>query len=285
MSRVENLWINALPQPLPVDARAAGVLPFGRHAHACFARRCRPLRGLRRARAHAARVYPARQHRHVVEQRRLVGPTPATAATAGTTIAGKACLDTATAYATAAQRCGGDYDAERAAFIRDLANGDCDSVSIRNETELRNAVHSVVQHASRARISRSSASPRAAPNRSSAANDARDAPRRLRARPRAGARAARGTPAPISGNEAEQACLDTIEAFARAAERCGAEYKTTYDELLARNANGDCKNVRTIRDEAALRKTCLPFMQTQSCKDLHDGFVDPSCAAQLQRAL
>jgi hypothetical protein len=56
---------------------------------------------------------------------------------AGHTSAGKACLDTATAYATAAKRCGGDYDAERAAFIRDLANGDCDAVSIRNETELR----------------------------------------------------------------------------------------------------------------------------------------------------
>jgi hypothetical protein len=88
-----------------------------------------------------------------------------------------------------------------------------------------------------------------------------------------------------NGNRPEQACLDTIEAFARAAERCGAEYKTTYDALLQRNANGDCKNVRSIRDENALRKTCLPFMQTQSCKDLHDGLVDPSCAAQLQRNL
>jgi hypothetical protein len=55
----------------------------------------------------------------------------------GGTTAGKACLDTATAYATAAQRCGGNYDAERTAFINDLANGDCNSVSIRNETELR----------------------------------------------------------------------------------------------------------------------------------------------------
>ena len=53
------------------------------------------------------------------------------------TTAGLACLDTATAFATAAKRCGGDYDAERAAFIRDLANGDCNLVSIRNETELR----------------------------------------------------------------------------------------------------------------------------------------------------
>lgn len=88
-----------------------------------------------------------------------------------------------------------------------------------------------------------------------------------------------------SGKGAEQACLDTVDAFARAAERCGSEYKTSYDDLLARNANGDCKNVRAIRDEAALRKTCLPFMKTQSCKDLHDGLIDPSCATQLQRDL
>jgi hypothetical protein len=88
-----------------------------------------------------------------------------------------------------------------------------------------------------------------------------------------------------SGKGPEQACLDTVEAFARAAERCGAEYKRTYDELLQRNANGDCKNVRTIRDESALRKTCLPFMQTQSCTDQKNGILDPSCAAQLQRDL
>lgn len=54
-----------------------------------------------------------------------------------TTPAAKACLDTADAFATAAKRCGGDYDAERAAFIRDLAKGDCNAVTIRNEPELR----------------------------------------------------------------------------------------------------------------------------------------------------
>jgi hypothetical protein len=54
-----------------------------------------------------------------------------------TTTAGQACLDTAAAFATAAKRCGGNYDAEHAAFIRDLAGGDCNSVSIRNESELR----------------------------------------------------------------------------------------------------------------------------------------------------
>jgi hypothetical protein len=53
------------------------------------------------------------------------------------TRAGQACLDTATAFAGAAKRCGGNFDAERAAFIRDIAGGDCNSVTIRNETELR----------------------------------------------------------------------------------------------------------------------------------------------------
>jgi hypothetical protein len=54
-----------------------------------------------------------------------------------TTTAGKACLDTADAYATAAQRCGSDYAAEHASFIKNLANGDCNSVAVRDESQLR----------------------------------------------------------------------------------------------------------------------------------------------------
>lgn len=54
------------------------------------------------------------------------------------TAAGKACVDMATVFATSAKRCGGNYDAEYAAFVRDIAGGDCNSVSIRNEVELRN---------------------------------------------------------------------------------------------------------------------------------------------------
>lgn len=54
------------------------------------------------------------------------------------TRAGKACVDMATVFATSAKRCGGNYDAEYAAFVRDIAGGDCNSVSIRNEVELRN---------------------------------------------------------------------------------------------------------------------------------------------------
>ena len=87
------------------------------------------------------------------------------------------------------------------------------------------------------------------------------------------------------GGEAEQACHDTIEAFARAAERCGEDYKAAYERLLRRDANGDCKNVRTIRDETALRGACIPFVATQPCDDRRAGNMDPSCARQLQRPL
>jgi hypothetical protein len=66
--------------------------------------------------------------------------TSGTSADAGkaATPAGQACLDTADAFAKAQVRCGAtDFDAAKAAVIRDLANGDCESVTIRNERELR----------------------------------------------------------------------------------------------------------------------------------------------------
>ena len=81
----------------------------------------------------------------------------------------------------------------------------------------------------------------------------------------------------------EIACKDTIEAFSRAAERCGRDYKTSYDFFLVRDANGDCKNVRTVRDETALRGTCLPLVMAMDCADVLNGQTDPSCTKQLQR--
>jgi hypothetical protein len=53
------------------------------------------------------------------------------------TAAGQACLDTADAFASASARCGDNYAAARTQFINNLANGDCNTVSIRNENELR----------------------------------------------------------------------------------------------------------------------------------------------------
>jgi hypothetical protein len=86
-----------------------------------------------------------------------------------------------------------------------------------------------------------------------------------------------------TGDDAEQACNATLEAYARAAERCGEDYKTAYDTLLQANAAGDCKNVRSIRDERALRETCIPFVLALSCEEQANGKTDPSCARQLQR--
>jgi hypothetical protein len=87
------------------------------------------------------------------------------------------------------------------------------------------------------------------------------------------------------GDGPEKACLATVEAFARAAERCGKDYATSYDALLMQDANGDCKNVRSIRDESALRMQCLPYVMTAPCADILGGTIDPTCSTQLQRPL
>jgi hypothetical protein len=88
-----------------------------------------------------------------------------------------------------------------------------------------------------------------------------------------------------SGNDnaSEQACLDVIDAFSQTAARCGGDYATEHDLLVKRDANGDCKNVRSIRDESSLRVKCIPFVSAQPCADFMAGKLDPSCAEQLQR--
>jgi hypothetical protein len=89
-----------------------------------------------------------------------------------------------------------------------------------------------------------------------------------------------GTPAV---DEAEQACKDTLEAYARAAERCGADFRTAYDAQLQASVAGDCRNVRSIRDPSALRAACIPFVNGLTCAELAAGKTDASCAHQLQR--
>ena len=86
-----------------------------------------------------------------------------------------------------------------------------------------------------------------------------------------------------TGDDAELACKATLSAYARAHERCGEDYQTAYDKLLRDNAAGDCKNVRTIRDETALRETCIPLVDALTCPELAQGKTDASCARQLQR--
>lgn len=91
-----------------------------------------------------------------------------------------------------------------------------------------------------------------------------------------------GTP---SGRESERACLDTIEALARASERCGFDYRRAYDQQLAAAAAGDCKNVTTIRDEGELRQVCLPSLAAEDCTKVEANEHDESCSRQLQRPL
>ena len=86
-----------------------------------------------------------------------------------------------------------------------------------------------------------------------------------------------------NGDGPRQACVDTVEALARTAERCGQDYMTSYDAFLKRDANGDCKNVSSIRDEATLRGRCIPFVQSVSCADIAAGKTELACAKQLQR--
>ena len=91
-----------------------------------------------------------------------------------------------------------------------------------------------------------------------------------------------GTP---TGRAGERACLDTVEALARAAERCGLEYRRVYDQQLAAVAAGDCKNVTSVRDEDKLRNVCLPSLATDDCKKIEANEHDESCSKQLQRPL
>jgi len=91
-----------------------------------------------------------------------------------------------------------------------------------------------------------------------------------------------GTPSDRAG---ERACLDTVEALARASARCGLEYERSYDRALAAVAAGDCKNVASVRDESQLRSVCLPALAREDCKKVEANEHDPSCSKQLQRPL
>lgn len=79
---------------------------------------------------------------------------------------------------------------------------------------------------------------------------------------------------------AERACLDVADAIGKAAQRCGQDYQTNYDAFEGQL--GGCDNAAGVRDEAALRTTCLPSLATVACPDLMAGMIDESCRAQIQ---
>jgi hypothetical protein len=81
---------------------------------------------------------------------------------------------------------------------------------------------------------------------------------------------------------AGQACLDTADAFAKAAQRCGADYTAQRNATIRDLANGDCESV-TIRNEQELRTLCFPSLASISCADLANQRFAPSCAEQIIR--
>lgn len=89
-----------------------------------------------------------------------------------------------------------------------------------------------------------------------------------------------GSGGAANSNKPTQACLDTAEALARAAERCGGTYKTEYDTAVK---GLDCTNVVQVRDETSLRGTCIPSLGQVACEDLLSGKIDASCKSQLLR--
>lgn len=82
---------------------------------------------------------------------------------------------------------------------------------------------------------------------------------------------------------AAQACRDSADAVATAAERCGLDYQANYDAFVATAAKGDCKNIVRVRDEAALYDVCIPFVAEMTCEQLQNPSIAlPSeCMGQL----
>jgi hypothetical protein len=86
-----------------------------------------------------------------------------------------------------------------------------------------------------------------------------------------------------SASPSEKACTDLAEVTAKAAQRCGQDYKQNYDVFVSVAAGGSCANVKKVRDETALRSVCIPSLTNISCAALLAGKIDASCAGQLLR--
>jgi hypothetical protein len=80
-----------------------------------------------------------------------------------------------------------------------------------------------------------------------------------------------------------QACLDTADAVAGAAERCGGDYQANYDAFIDGAAEGDCSNIVEVRDAGELYDECFPSLEAIACEDLLAGDLDASCREQLLR--
>ena len=85
--------------------------------------------------------------------------------------------------------------------------------------------------------------------------------------------------------DSEQACLDTADALASSAQRCGLDYQVNFDVFVDVAAGGDCANITAIRDQGALYDECIPFFRSLSCEQLNDPTIQvpEGCKAQFQR--
>jgi hypothetical protein len=76
-------------------------------------------------------------------------------------------------------------------------------------------------------------------------------------------------------------CVDTANAVATAAQRCGELFADAFQDFVNAAAGGDCKNVKNIRDVNALYQSCIPWIQKATCNDLKAGNLPDSCLGQL----
>jgi hypothetical protein len=83
----------------------------------------------------------------------------------------------------------------------------------------------------------------------------------------------------------EQACLDTADALAGSAQRCGYDYKANFDAFVNSAAQGDCRNIIAVRDKSSLYAECIPYMQGLTCEQVSSGNLNlpASCVDQLLR--
>lgn len=85
-----------------------------------------------------------------------------------------------------------------------------------------------------------------------------------------------------STSKTAQACRDTAAAVAGAAQRCGENYQANYNSFVQVAAEGNCDNIKVIRDSSSLYGVCIPSLGKVSCADLYARKLDPSCYDQLQ---
>jgi hypothetical protein len=83
----------------------------------------------------------------------------------------------------------------------------------------------------------------------------------------------------------EEACLDTADAIAGSAQRCGFDYQANFDAFVDAVANGDCANILAVRDSGLLYGSCIPVLKGLSCEEVNDPnlMLPDACNGQLLR--